>query len=231
MLVVGVDGCTGGWIAVAYDDAQETLRPCFHRTFRDVLDAYPYAVAFCVDIPIGLGEAQPRRCDVEARQVLGAKGSSVFPAPGSRLLGLTPHEVASACSREWYGKGISVQTYALLPKIEEVDLVMTPELQGRVFEVHPEVCFWALNGKQPVMPSKKTPEGYEERRKLLSSALNQQLWPRRLVKHEVKEAKPDDLLDACVAAWTANRRTTGLAGGFPVVPERNAKGLRMEMVY
>ena len=38
-----------------------------------VLAAYPDAACIGVDIPIGLAEGEPRRCDVEARRVLGQK--------------------------------------------------------------------------------------------------------------------------------------------------------------
>ena len=86
MRVVGVDGCRGGWVAVAYDVETGTLTPHFHTPFQEVLDAYPDAVAIGVDIPIGLSEREPRACDLEARKVLRWERSAVFPAPDPRLL-------------------------------------------------------------------------------------------------------------------------------------------------
>lgn len=86
MLVVGVNGCPGGWLAMAYDAESGALTPCFHPTLRELLDAYPGAAAVAIDIPVGLIEGAARRCDVEARRVLGPRKSSVFPAPDPRIV-------------------------------------------------------------------------------------------------------------------------------------------------
>ena len=47
------------------------------------------------------------------------------------------------------GKSLSAQAHAICTKIAEVDqlLLMSPALRHRVREVHPEVCFWAINGQ------------------------------------------------------------------------------------
>ncbi|MCA9211405.1 MAG: DUF429 domain-containing protein, partial [Planctomycetales bacterium] len=50
--VVGVDGCPGGWLAVAYDG--RTFEPRFHPSFTDMLTAYPNVSCIAVDVPIGL---------------------------------------------------------------------------------------------------------------------------------------------------------------------------------
>jgi predicted RNase H-like nuclease len=48
---------------------------------------------------------------------------------------------------------------------------MTPELQQRVVEVHPEVSFWAMAGKQPMQHKKRRQAGYDERAALLEEKL------------------------------------------------------------
>jgi len=50
----------------------------------------------------------------------------------------------------------------IAPKIKQVDDAITPDCQ-RAFEVHPEVCFWALNERCPMKYNKKTAEGAAER--------------------------------------------------------------------
>jgi hypothetical protein len=37
---------------------------------------------------------------------------------------------------------------------------MTPECQAWAFEVHPEVCFWVLNGERPAQESGARPEPF-----------------------------------------------------------------------
>ena len=43
---------------------------------------------------------------------------------------------------------VSKQLFNIAPKIREVDeaLRAPPDAAGRVFEVHPELAFWRLNG-------------------------------------------------------------------------------------
>jgi predicted RNase H-like nuclease len=104
---------------------------------------------------------------------------------------------------------------------------MTTELQGRVIEVHPEVCFWALNGGAPVMTRKRSPAGEEERLALLSTAFGDQLATIDVPAGAAR----DDLLDACAAAWTAWRFATGQHKSLPEHPPLDSRGLRMEIVY
>jgi predicted RNase H-like nuclease len=78
---------------------------------------------------------------------------------------------------------------------------MTPELQTWVSEVHPEVSFYTLNGRHSLSYSKHNREGKDERLRLLLPHFPE------IRKHlgESKRAQigEDDLLDAAVAAWSA----------------------------
>lgn len=231
--VVGVDGCPGGWLTIRYDPAQASIAARVLSSFPEILACYSEASCIAIDIPIGLTEdGQPRICDLEARRVLGARRNSVFPAPDRRLLTSGSYTEAAARSRALCGKGISQQAFAILPRIAEVDRLITPDLQNRVVEVHPELCFWALAGRRPMAHRKATPEGFEERRKLLSAALEKVPIPcLDEARSYARPAGPDDVLDAIVAAWTAFRFAQGQSGRLPVNPPRDSKGLRMEMVY
>jgi predicted RNase H-like nuclease len=231
MRVIGVDGCPGGWVAISYDSDARTLEPLVHRSFADLLAAYPDAASIGVDIPIGLAEGRPRRCDVEARRVLGPQRSSVFPAPDPRVIDAPTYAEALALSRSLTGGGISRQAFAIFGKVAEVNRALTPELQSRVVEVHPEVSFWALAGERPMAHPKKKPEGYAERRALLAAALGVPIPPREQARALARPAGADDVLDAIVAAWTARRVAAGLAGRLPAAPPTDARGLRMEIVY
>ena len=232
MLVVGVDGCPGGWLAMSYDAERGTLTPQLHATMREVLDVYPDARTVAIDIPIGLVEGVPRRCDVEARRALGQRRSSVFPAPDPRIVEETSYEDASALSRTLTGKGVSRQAFGIFPKVAEVNELITPALQERVIEGHPELSYWALANGRPMEHPKRTPEGFEERRALLVEAMPGIHVPTRaVVRRLIRSADADDVLDALAAAWTARRFAEGRAGRFPVEPQTDARGLRVEMVY
>ncbi len=136
MYVVGVNGCPGGWIAVAYEMSRSELVPRIHLAFGELLASYPDASCIAIDVPIGLAQGGTRVCDVEARRALGPRRNSVFPAPDPQLLKEMMDEAldygeASERSRSISGKGISRQSYAILPKIAKVNKVITPELRAR----------------------------------------------------------------------------------------------------
>jgi predicted RNase H-like nuclease len=232
VLVVGVDGCPTGWLAVVYDLDRKTLSPTVLPNVGGILAAYPDAATISIDIPIGLAEGMPRRCDVEARRVLGPRRNSVFPAPDPRVIESRTYEDASALSRSLTANGVSRQAFAIYPKVAEVNAMMTPILQQRVIEVHPEVCFWALAGERPMDNPKRTPQGFEERRALLSEAFDEiRISSREEARRFARPAGTDDVLDAIVAAWMARRYAEGRAGRLPPDPDVDSRGLRMEMVF
>jgi predicted RNase H-like nuclease len=108
---------------------------------------------------------------------------------------------------------------------------MTPGLQQRVVEVHPEVSFWAMAGKQPMQHKKRRQAGYDERAALLEEKLGATIWPRNEAFEIARPAKPDDLLDAAVDAWTAGRVAEDNAERLPTNPPIDRRGLKMEIVY
>jgi len=238
MFVVGVDACRGGWLAVklaAAGDAELYV----YRGMAELWQACRDAALILVDIPIGLLKGGPdeRLCDLAARQILGPRKSSIFPAPRRGLVELPdlPYQEANARHREVAGgKGISRQSHALIPKIREVDRLLrreaaTPQV---IREVHPEVCFWSLAGGRPMQSNKKEDSGFAERRKVLKTAYPpaDRIISEGLQWLQGKGVGRDDLLDALAAAITAFLGMGRLAT-LPVHPERDAHGLPMEMVY
>ncbi|MDP6631792.1 MAG: DUF429 domain-containing protein [Kiritimatiellia bacterium] len=127
-----------------------------------------------------------------------------------------------------YGLGISKQCFALFPRLRDVHDQMTPELQERVREVHPELCFYGMNNGTPLEHSKHTPEGINQRLHLLK-AVGIQRPERQLALFTKQTATDDDVVDALAAAWTARRIADGEAQRIPELPEKDARGLRMEM--
>ena len=227
----GADGCPAGWVMVSAGRDGERLSLRAVRVVPDfaaLLAATAECVAVAVDTPIGLAEDGNRQADRLARERLRPKrSSSVFPTPARLLLSARSYSEANALSWSALGKGLPAQAFGIIGKIKDADKCMTPQLQARIVESHPELCFWALAGDEPLAHSKHTEEGLEERLRLLESVYG----PR------VRELKPprgaarDDVYDALVLAWTASHVAAGTAVHLPSEPQRDARGLRMEMVY
>ena len=226
-LVAGLDGCRAGWVmATAPLRATRPLRLELVDDLRDVLgrlEAGTLAAA-AIDIPIGLATSTPRRCDVEARRLLGARRSSVFPAPARSVLGADSYEEACARSALACGKKISRQLFNILPKIQQVDALVTPHHQARLFEMCPELSFAVLTGA-PMRANKRTAAGRSERRAALDTVFGDL---EALVRRPPPGAAPDDVLDALIGVWTARRHAT--QAHVQLGGELDATGLRMEVI-
>lgn len=239
--IAGVDGCRGGWLVVMRRLHEVTgVRQMILPTFADVLALEPAPGVISVDMPIGLPEITGiggRRADVEARANLGARQSAVFAVPSRAAV--MEADYAAACAAALASsdppRKVSKQCFNLFAKIREIDALMTPALQERVYETHPELAFWALNGEQPLDTAKKVksrphPPGLEARRMLLAAAGYDAGFLARGDKvFRAGLAGADDFLDAAACSWTAARIATGQARRFPVDPPLDAKGLRMEI--
>jgi len=235
MKFIGIDGCKDGWFCVSLDDEGWSYRVI--PDAESLGEYVSHASSVLIDIPVGLLDTgtDERQCDKAGRKLLSPKrSSSVFPAPARQTLQANCYEQAQQINRKSNGRGLSQQSWNIVPKIREIDdlLASNTALQGVVRECHPELCFWALNNKAAMQYNKKKVEGKQERlavleqffracHELLEQASSQYL--RRQVAH-------DDIIDAMVCAVTAKY---GFNNYFtlPVAPERDVHGLAMEMVY
>jgi predicted RNase H-like nuclease len=226
--VAGVDGCRGGWLVVKveFEDEVVSEEAILCPGFREVLSISPRPRVFAVDVPIGLLEVREiggRQCDRAARKVLGKQRSgSVFSPPVRPALGI--REFAEA--GQW---GLNRQSFSILGKVREVDEVMTPDLQYRVYEVHPEVSFFVMDGLTPQTAGKRSAPGREARYQLLSRFFHQ--LDEVLRRYPASSVSRDDVYDAYAAAWTAMRIHRREAGRLPDDPPRDEKGLEMAIHY
>jgi predicted RNase H-like nuclease len=196
--VAGLDGTKGGWVAVVLDDGvfvgDHLIRPV-ESAFDELADAEVLAI----DVPIGFG---PRQADVAARRFLTRATSTVFTTPTRELLEMPFGP----------GLGISAQAHALGPRILHVTRLA--ESDSRLYEVHPEVSFRAMNRARPLRYRKRWGGGVVERLELLRR--------HGIALTELGESASvpvDDALDAAAAAWSAQRIATGTAGTLPDPPE------------
>ena len=148
-------------------------RHCIAHSASELLSLPEEPAIIAIDIPIGLLEsAEPggRECDRKARRLLGQpRGSSVFSPPVRGALSIRDYWKALSINRSSssHRTGISRQCFGIFPKLQEIDSLMTPSLQTRVKEVHPEVCFYAMNGDKALEYSKHKKQGLSLRRRFL----------------------------------------------------------------
>ncbi len=234
MTAVGVDSCKGGWIAAAIDESG-TVSGESYPDIESVCSAFRDAATILIDIPIGLPRRAPRTCDMEARRLLAPRrGSSVFPVPCRAAVYAPDYRAACRINRELIGKAITKQTWNICPKIREVDgyLRARPARFSPLRESHPELCFWALAGGEPMRHPKRTQEGYAERLALLSARLptSPEVVEALLSRHRRDALARDDVLDALVLAIAAQTPSECMRT-VPQAMVRDDEGLVQEIVF
>ncbi|MFC1458843.1 DUF429 domain-containing protein [Microvirga arabica] len=236
MWVAGVDGCRAGWIAVLMRvDDPHTHRIVTAPTLAAIADAPEKPEVIAVDMPIGLPErtqGSGRLPEQLIRPLLGQRQSSVFAIPSRRAVEAEDYgdACATAAATSEPPRKVSRQGFAIFPKIREIDALLhaQPDLMTRVYEVHPELAFWALNDAKALDQPKKvkgTPyaPGMALRRGLLSRS---GLLPDSLIHASPpRGAAQDDLLDALAGLTVALDIARGGGQPFPDPPGRDAHGL------
>ena len=236
MWVAGVDGCRAGWIGVfmRVDDPQ-AHRIITAPTLAAIADAPEVPAVVAVDMPIGLPErteGSGRLPEQLIRPLLGGRQSSVFAIPARRAVEAEDYNEACAIAAAASDppRKVSRQGFAIFPKIREIDALLRarPDLMTRVYEVHPELAFWALNDRKALDQPKKvkgTPyaPGMAQRCALLSRS---GLLPDGLIHASPpRGAAQDDLLDALAGLTVALDIARGGGQPFPDPPGRDAHGL------
>lgn len=229
--VAGVDGCRAGWIAAFVGPNREDIQVRVLPRFVDIFAAPEQPRVVAVDIPIGLpGQIGPQGRGPEraVRPFLGDRQSSVFAVPSRPAVYAKDYGAACRVALETSDppKKVSKQLFMIAPKIREVDEALrnARSLIDRVFEVHPEVAFWRLNGGRALTEPKKVKgqpygPGLALRRTLLAGdGFSKAAAPP-------SGAAADDLLDALACAAIARRILAGVAVPFPDPPLRDECGL------
>ena len=232
----GIDGCRAGWFCVFLD-------PDDGWDYRLAPDAQVLAQSVrqvstaLIDIPIGLLDQgrDERRCDVEARRLLGRpRSASVFAAPVRAALGATDYVAAGNTNRRLTGRGLSRQSWALVPKIRDVDNLLRdfPALRGVLRECHPEVGLCMLNGGRAMLGNKKQARGREERLEVLRRYFPaaDALLRKAAARYLRRQVALDDVIDAMVSAVTA-KWGDGAYRTLPAERITDSRGNAMEIVY
>jgi len=228
-LLAGVVPTRAGWIVASSKLQGIQMYPNEPELFPDLNDVLDYRPSFKViamGAPIGLLDEPVdggRRCDREARQLIGFPRAGAIPTP----------PVRKALGTKTYAEAVEVSgsmgavTWSLLARYAELDREMEPYRQRVIFEVQPELCFYQLNDDVPMRFSKRSHIGMEERTDLLKRRLP---GIERLVDAELPRVRRWQLIDAAVCLWTTRRIASRAMTRLPEDPEWDSKGLRMELV-
>jgi predicted RNase H-like nuclease len=221
MAAAGIDGCKNGWVIVSEShDGQVDIDVA--PDFQSVLDR-KYDLVL-VDIPIGLLDSGTRLADQEARRLLKRRACCVFTAPLRPMLNCADYSEARKLRLQIEGKSLTRQTWAIVPKIKEVDAILTPEAQSRIREGHPEVSFAHMNGGKALASSKHTVNGRCDRISLLTVH-----FPDIASLVQPHSRIAEDVIDACAMLWSAQRIHNKHALALPEDSPVDSRGLLMQI--
>ena len=228
------DGCRAGWIGLSRIPGKTVsawLCGSAEQLVNQLEMLEPRPGVLLIDMPIGLPQQGGRGCDQAARERLGARRSSIFPAPIRPVLAAASWEEACAIRERLEGKRMSKQSWNITAKVREVDALLQarPALRGWLREVHPELSFSTLAGA-PLAHAKKTPSGKQLRQELVAASFGNGAYDAVRVRFRRTAVADDDILDAFAALWSAERLLNGNATVLPSTPEHDATGLAMEIV-
>jgi predicted RNase H-like nuclease len=220
-VVAGLDGFKSRWVGIVLRDGVFDSAAVFDslaQASRELVEASVIAV----DTPIGFPLVYGRRAEQEAKILVGGRRSSVFLTLPKEVYSAPTFGEASEAARRLTSKGLSQQSYGLRRKMLEA--LEVSQRDSRFIEVHPEVSFRELAGS-PIVHSKTTWTGLILRQELLRRAGI--IVPFDLPASSVASeggglapgaAAPDDIVDAAIAAWTADRHARGKSRRLPAEP-------------
>ena len=209
-MLAGVDGCRAGWIAVFFE--KDSFTYCLYPYFKDLIKQNPRLKRVLIDIPLGLSSpGYPRTVDAHLRKELPGRGCTVFNVPCRAAVYEQDKAKARAHHIRVEGKSLSEQSLNICGKIRDVDVLLPLEKGPVILESHPEAGFKSLNHRQVLLSKKNTPEGANERLRLLQKAdpPTVKLFEEICGSFKKKDVKPDDILDAlclCVVNKLAGER-------------------------
>lgn len=226
---VGIDSCKYGWVVVSINSLGDYNAELI-KNIDQILNVK--ADIYLIDMPIGLLEngTDERLCDKLIRRMLQPnRGSSVFPVPARKAIYTNSYKEALRMNKELTGKGLSKQSYAITPKIKEVDEFLLDHKYATncLHESHPEVCFAEIIGS-PCKYNKKSADGEFERINALRQYFNINKMLSE-IKFPKKDVATDDIIDASVLAVIG---LLGLKNGFKTIPENPPEdnhGLKMSI--
>lgn len=226
-VLAGVEPCQGGWLVAPGNLHGITLapRPAFVLpTLVEVLDYRPTFEVIALHCPLGLPDkpGDSRSCDVAARKLLGIRGSAVLAAPSRAVLEARTFDEAQEIE-----PGMDMARWRSLPKIAEAGREVQSWNQRSVWEVHPELAFFQLNGGQPVRYGRRSEAGRAERAELVCGALP---GAAQVLEERPAAVREGKLVDALANLWTSRRIAARAITRMAQEAVWDAQGLRMDIV-
>jgi predicted RNase H-like nuclease len=217
--IFGIDGCKYGWI-VAEVEPSGGLSIQLIKSLNYLESIISQKAIAGIDIPLAIHEKGFRMADAEARALLKSRASTIFSAPALETLHSDNYTAACEINESICGKKISKQSWFLFSKIKEARTIFCQEQKKiKLYEVHPELSFMAMNDMNVIELGKKTNEGFKVRYKLVKKLFPKFNFEKIRANFKRSDVADDDILDAIAALWSTHKIIANMASYVPKKPE------------
>jgi len=233
-MFVGIDGYIDGWCCCIIHDG---VRIELHKNLTTLFENIGINNLTLIDMPVGLSSKNFERfIDFKLRTYLPKnKKSSVFTAPCREAVLSNDYNSAKKANQIITNRSISIQSWNISKKIKELDRFLISQKKNKltIKESHPEFCFVNLNNNNPLIHSKKTKDGYNERLSILIRNLEgiEMVVKKSIEKFKKEKVKKDDILDSIVLALTSKYWQKNGSRTITQNPEKDEMGIPFEIYY
>ena len=217
--IFGIDGCRFGWV-VAEEKTKGDLSIQLIESLNYLESVISKKAIAGIDIPLAIHEKGFRMADAEARGLLKSRASTIFSAPAKETLLSDNYNDACAINESICGKKISKQSWFLFSKIKEARTIFCQAHKKiKLYEVHPELSFMAMNDMRVIELGKKTDEGFKMRHKLVKKLFSKFDFEQTRANFKRCDVADDDILDAIAVLWSTQKIVANMASYVPKKPE------------
>lgn len=217
--VFGIDGCRYGWI-VAEEEPRGGLSIQLIESLNYLESIISQKAIAGIDIPLAIHEKGFRMADAEARALLKSRASTIFSAPAKETLLSESYAKACEINESICGKKISKQSWFLFSKIKEARTIFCQgQKKIKLYEVHPELSFMAMNDMKVIELGKKTNEGFKVRYTLVKKLFPKFNFEKTRANFKKCDVADDDILDAIAVLWSTQKIIANMASYVPKKPE------------
>ncbi len=217
--IFGIDGCRFGWV-VAEEKTKGDLSIQLIESLNYLESVISKKAIAGIDIPLAIHEKGFRMADAEARVLLKSRASTIFSAPAKETLLSDNYNDACAINESICGKKISKQSWFLFSKIKEARTIFCQAHKKiKLYEVHPELSFMAMNDMRVIELGKKTDEGFKMRHKLVKKLFSKFDFEQTRANFKRCDVADDDILDAIAVLWSTQKIVANMAFYVPKKPE------------
>ena len=217
--VFGIDGCRHGWI-VAEEKPRGGISIKLIESLNYLESIISQKSIAGIDIPLAIHEKGFRKADAEARTLLKSRASTIFSAPTKEALFSNSYTDACVINESICGKKISKQSWFLFSKIKEARTIFcNAHKKLKLYEVHPELSFMAMNDMKVIELGKKTDDGFKARYKLVKKLFPKFDFEKIRANFKRGDVADDDILDAIAVLWSTQKIIANMASYVPKKPE------------